>query len=96
MSVCYLGDSRNNMANSLLVTGATLGMDARICAPAALEPSPGVRHSRGPGSRSGARVPVTEDISDAVAGVDILYTDVWLSLGEPAGRWGSRIDALLP
>jgi ornithine carbamoyltransferase len=97
MSFCYLGDGRNNTANSLLVTGATLGMDARICAPAALQPSAEVRDiAAGLAAGSGARLLVTEDVSTGTAGVDFVYTDVWLSLGEPEDQWGARIDQLLP
>jgi ornithine carbamoyltransferase len=97
MSFCYLGDGRNNTANSLLVTGATLGMDARICAPAALQPSAEVRGvADGLAAASGARLLVTEDVTEGAAGADFLYTDVWLSLGEPDDQWDARIDQLLP
>jgi ornithine carbamoyltransferase len=97
VSFCYLGDGRNNTANSLLVTGATLGMDARICAPAALQPSAEVRGiASGLAAGSGARLLVTADVSAGVAGADFVYTDVWLSLGEPEDQWASRIDQLLP
>ena len=97
VAFCYLGDGRNNTANSLLVTGATLGMDARICAPAALQPSAEVRGiAAGVAAGSGARLMVTADVEAGVAGVDFLCTDVWLSLGEPADQWGSRIDQLIP
>jgi ornithine carbamoyltransferase len=96
MSFCYLGDGRNNTANSLLVTGATLGMDARICAPATLQPSAEVRGiAAGLAAGSGARLVVTDEVKAGVAGVDFVYTDVWLSLGEPEDEWGSRIDQLL-
>jgi ornithine carbamoyltransferase len=97
VSFCYLGDGRNNTANSLLVTGATLGMDARICAPAALQPSAEVRGvAAGLAAASGARLLVTDDVHAAVAGADFLYTDVWLSMGEPEDQWDTRIDQLLP
>src|SRR5579863_6302200 len=97
VSFCYLGDGRNNTANSLLVTGATHGMDARICAPAALQPSAPIRATaRDLAAGSGARLLVTEDVAAGVAGVDFIYTDVWLSLGEPEDQWDSRIDQLLP
>ena len=97
VSFCYLGDARNNTANSLLVTGALLGMDARICAPAVLQPSAGVQDiARGLAAGSGAVLTVTDDISVAVRGADFLYTDVWLSMGEPADEWDKRIDQLLP
>ena len=96
VSWCYLGDARNNTANSLLVTGALLGMDTRVCAPAQLQPSPEVqRIAHGLAARSGAALTVTEDVKTAVAGADFLYTDVWLSMGEPPGEWDKRIDLLL-
>ncbi len=94
---CYLGDGRNNTANSLLVTGAMLGMDVRICAPGPLQPSARVLDiARELAAVSGARPVVTSDVESAVAGVDYLYTDVWLSMGEPASEWDERIDLLLP
>ena len=94
---CYLGDGRNNTANSLLVTGALLGMDVRICAPGPLQPSGQVQEIAGKlGADSGARLAVTADLPAAVAGADYLYTDVWLSMGEPEERWDERIDLLLP
>ena len=97
VTCCYLGDGRNNVANSLLVTGAMLGMDMRICAPGSLQPAPGVRGVAEPlAAVSGARVTVTDDIAAAVAGADYLYTDVWLSMGEPDSEWDQRLDLLLP
>ena len=97
VAYCYLGDARNNTANSLLVTGALLGMDVRVAAPEALWPSADVQsiaHRLAAGS--GARVTVTEDAGPAVRGADFLYTDIWLSMGEPAEKWDARIDQLLP
>ena len=97
VAYCYLGDGRNNTANSLLVTGALLGMDVRICAPVPLQPSIRVQEiARRLASASGARLAVTADIGPAVAGADYLYTDVWVSMGEPADTWDRRIDLLLP
>jgi len=97
VSYCFLGDGRNNTANSLLVTGALLGMDVRICAPGLLQPSAAVQDiATTLAADSGARLTVTSDIPAAVAGADYLYTDVWLSMGEPAGAWDQRIDLLLP
>ena len=97
VAYCYLGDARNNTANSLLVTGALLGMDVRLAAPEALWPSSEVRniadHLAG---TSGARLMVTDDPHKAVLDVDFLYTDVWLSMGEPEAEWGARIEELLP
>jgi ornithine carbamoyltransferase len=97
VSYCYLGDAHNNTANSLLVTGALLGADVRIAAPEARWPSTEVRAIADVlAETSGARLTVTSDLRDAVRGVDFLYTDVWLSMGEPEERWGERIEQLLP
>jgi ornithine carbamoyltransferase len=97
VTYCYLGDGRNNTANSLLVTGAMLGMDVRICAPAPLQPSARVQEIAAKlAAGSGARLAVTADIPAAVASADYLYTDVWLSMGEPEEEWDERIDLLLP
>jgi len=96
VAYCYLGDARNNTANSLLVTGALLGMDVRVAAPEALWPSADVQAiAHGLASRSGARITLSEDASKTVRGSDFLYTDVWLSMGEPAEQWDARIDQLL-
>jgi ornithine carbamoyltransferase len=97
VSYCYLGDGRNNTANSLLVTGALLGMDVRICAPEPLQPSGEVQDiAAGLAAASGARITVGSEVGAAVAGADYLYTDVWLSMGEPEDAWEDRIDLLMP
>jgi len=97
LTYCYLGDGRNNTANSLLVTGAMLGMDTRICAPAHLQPAAEVRQiAKARAAESGARLTITADVAAGVADADFLYTDVWLSMGEPASEWDERIDQLLP
>ena len=97
ISFCFFGDTRFNMARSLLVAGAILGMDARLCGPEALWPSDDVVHTaRSLAERSGARCRVLDDPVSAVAGVDFVYTDVWLSMGEPAAGWSDRISALRP
>ena len=94
-SYAYLGDARNNTANSLLVTGALLGMDVRICAPELLWPSREVQGiARDLAKSSGAWLTITEDVPAAVQGVDFVYTDVWLSMGEPPEAWSTRIDQL--
>ena len=96
VSLCYLGDGRNNTANSLLVAGALLGMDTRVCAPPALRPTHAVQEIAGRlAGRSGAHLTVTSEVASAVAGADFLYTDVWLSTGEPEEDWDERIDQLL-
>jgi ornithine carbamoyltransferase len=97
VSYAYLGDARNNTANSLLVTGALLGMDVRICAPKLLWPSTEVQDiAQSLAKSSGARLTVTDDVAAAVEGVDFLYTDVWVSMGEPTEAWTARIDELAP
>ncbi|QWF77945.1 ornithine carbamoyltransferase [Amycolatopsis sp. CA-230715] len=94
---CFLGDGRGNIANSLLVTGALLGLDVRICAPTTRWPAREVRTLADALARdSGANAVVTSDVPEAVRGVDFVYTDVWLSMGEPEESWGPRIDQLLP
>lgn len=97
VSYCYLGDARNNTANSLLVTGALLGADVRLAGPEDLWPSTEVQDiARHLANDSGARLMVTADVHKAVGGADFLYTDVWLSMGEPQELWGERIKQLLP
>jgi ornithine carbamoyltransferase len=97
LSFCYLGDARNNTANSLLVGGAMLGLDVRMAGPEALWPSAPVRSEAERLARvGGGSVVVSSDVETAVAGVDFLYTDVWVSMGEPAEVWGERIDQLRP
>jgi ornithine carbamoyltransferase len=97
ISYAFVGDGRNNMGNSLLLVGAKLGMDVRIGAPRDLWPDDEhVELCRGYAAASGARVTVTEDVKEAVAGVDFVHTDVWVSMGEPVESWGERIERLLP
>ncbi len=94
---CYVGDARNNVANSLLVTGALLGSDVRLVAPPTLWPDDEVRGiAERLAEHSGARLTITDDADEGVDGVSFIYTDVWLSMGEPAEHWGDRISALIP
>ncbi|GLW72170.1 ornithine carbamoyltransferase [Kitasatospora phosalacinea] len=96
-TLVYLGDARFNMGNSVLVTGALLGMDIRIVAPASLWPSEEVRKAADSlAEASGARITLTEDVAAGVAGADFLYTDVWVSMGEPKEVWAERIALLKP
>src|SRR5260370_20548818 len=91
VTCCYLGDGRNNTANSLLVTGCLLGMDVRICAPEPLQPGPGVRSiATGLAVSSGARMTVTADLAAAVAGADFLVTDLGRAAGGAAEARGGR------
>jgi ornithine carbamoyltransferase len=94
---CYLGDARNNTANSLLVTGALLGMDVRIAAPRDLWPTSEVQAiAKDLATDSGARIHIGEEVRSGVEGADFLYTDVWVSMGEPESDWQERIKQLLP
>ena len=97
ISYVYLGDARNNMGNSLLVGGAKLGMDVRLCAPRDCWPSDDlVERCRAIADETGARVTLTEDVDEGVRGVDFIHTDVWVSMGEPESRWEQRIELLRP
>ncbi|MFG2006228.1 ornithine carbamoyltransferase [Spirillospora sp. NPDC048911] len=97
ITYAYLGDARNNVANSLLVTGALLGMDVRICGPADLQPAADIQQiARDLAAVSGARLTITADVTEAVGGADFVYTDVWLSMGESPDAWADRIKKLLP
>jgi len=92
----YVGDGRNNVANSLLVGGALVGMDVRICAPESLFPAPEiVELAKGLAEKSGGRVTVTADVEEGVSGADVIYTDVWVSMGEEA-KFAERIALLSP
>ena len=97
VSFCYLGDARFNMADTYLVGAAKLGMDVRIAAPESLWPDEKiVTLAHQIAKTSGAHITITESVKDAVAGCDVLLTDVWVSMGEPAEVWGERIKLLLP
>lgn len=95
ISFAYLGDARNNVGNSLLVAGALMGMDVRIVAPRALWQSDSVvAEARQAAERTGARLTHTDNVRTGVDDVDFLYTDLWVSMGEPKERWPERIDLL--
>jgi ornithine carbamoyltransferase len=97
ISYCYLGDARNNMGNSLLAGGAILGMDVRLCAPKSCWPEAAlVETCRAIAKKSSARVTLTEDVAEGVKSADFLYTDVWVSMGEPESKWKERIRLLKP
>jgi ornithine carbamoyltransferase len=97
ISYCYMGDARNNTGRSLLVMGAIMGSDVRICAPMALWPPDDVQQAaRERAAQSGARITLTERPDEALPGVDFVYTDVWVSMGEPEEVWDQRVAQLLP
>jgi ornithine carbamoyltransferase len=97
LSFCYLGDARFNMGCSLLIGATKMGMDVRIAAPAALQPPAElVARMRTLAERTGARITFDANPLKAVSGADFLYTDVWVSMGEPDEVWKQRIDQLTP
>ncbi|MDO4434902.1 MAG: ornithine carbamoyltransferase [Cardiobacteriaceae bacterium] len=97
ISFAYLGDARFNMGNSLLLTGALLGMDVRIAAPKALQPSEAIlSEAKRLAAQSGAKILITEDAQMAVQGVDFVHTDIWVSMGEAKEVWEERIKLLMP
>jgi ornithine carbamoyltransferase len=97
VAFCYLGDARFNMGNSYLVDGAKLGMDVRIASPRSLWPRDEiVALARSVAEETGAETTLTEDVAEGVSGCDVLLTDVWVSMGEPADAWGERIELLKP
>jgi ornithine carbamoyltransferase len=97
IAYCYLGDARNNMGNSLMVAGCKFGMDVRLCAPEHLWPHEDlVKTCRSIAEQTGARLTLTADVEEGVSGVDYLYTDVWVSMGEDKSVWAERIELLKP
>lgn len=97
ISFCYLGDARYNMGNSLLVGAARMGMDFRTAAPKAFQQSGElVATCKEIAMETGAKINITENVDEAVKGVDFLYTDVWVSMGESDSVWEERISLLKP
>ena len=97
ISFCYLGDARNNMGNSLMVGASKMGMDFRAAAPKECQPAESlVETCREIAKDTGAKITITESVDEAVKGVDFLYTDVWVSMGEPDSVWDERIKLLKP
>ena len=97
MKLCYLGDARSNVADSLLVGAAKVGMNLRMAAPRALWPKPQLlEQCKALAAEHDGNVRVTESVEDAVADADFVYTDVWVSMGEPPELWAPRIRQLAP
>jgi len=97
VSLAYVGDARGNMGDELLVGAATMGMDLRIGAPTPVWPREDFfEAAQLIAQHSGARILVTEDLHEAVDGADVVYTDVWVSMGEPESAWDERIALLRP
>ena len=97
VTFAYVGDARFNMGNSLMVGGAKMGMDVRIVAPKSLQPDAElVATCKEIAKETGATVTVTDNVEEGVKGCDFIYTDVWVSMGEPAEVWAERISLLKP
>ena len=94
---CYMGDARNNVANSLMVGGCKLGMEVRMCAPKSLWPEEArMEQCRQLAAETDARFTLTDEVEKGVAGADFLYTDIWVSMGEPDEVWQERTEQLRP
>jgi ornithine carbamoyltransferase len=97
MSLCYLGDARNNMGNSLMIGSAKMGIDFRAAAAASCQPEAElVAKAEEIAASTGARISITDTLEEAVRNADFLYTDVWVSMGEPENVWEERIKLLKP
>ena len=93
----YMGDARNNMGNSLMVACAKMGLNFTACAPKALFPAQDlVDTCRAIAAENGCTVTLTEDVKGGTANADVIYTDIWVSMGEPEGVWAERISLLTP
>ena len=97
LSYAFVGDCRFNMGRSLLVMGALMGADVRLAGPATLAPPDDVvKVARDIASRTGATITISDDVAQAVAGVDFVHTDVWVSMGESKDVWDERVGLLKP
>lgn len=97
IAFCFLGDAGNNMGDSLLIGAAKLGMDVRLCGPKSLWPDKAiVKAALAEAKATGARILLTEDVQQGVSECDVVYTDVWVSMGEPEDVWAERIKLLMP
>jgi ornithine carbamoyltransferase len=97
IAYCYMGDARSNMGRSLLVMGAIMGSDVRVCAPRELWPPDAVQQiARERAEHSAATLTLTGDPGEALRGVDFVHTDVWVSMGEPKEVWDQRVQLLRP
>jgi ornithine carbamoyltransferase len=97
IAYCFMGDARNNMGNSLMVGGCKLGMDVRLCGPKHQWPEEDlVEQCQEIAKETGARLTLTDDVAEGVKGADYLYTDVWVSMGEPDSVWEERVKLLKP
>ena len=97
IAFCFMGDAGNNMGDSLLIGASKLGMDVRLCGPKSLWPDKAiVNGALAEAKQTGARILLTEDVQQGVSECDVVYTDVWVSMGEPEDVWAERIKLLMP
>ena len=97
VTIAYVGDARNNVGNSVLAAGVLMGMDVRMVAPTALHNAAEiVEQAQAVAATTGAKITLTDDVAAGVRGADVIYTDVWVSMGEPKHVWTERIDLLKP
>ncbi|HDR1285895.1 ornithine carbamoyltransferase [Pasteurella multocida] len=97
MKMAYLGDARNNMGNSFVEGAALMGMDLRLVAPKAYWPEHKLLDEVAEmAKKTGAKITCTENVEEGVKGVDFLYTDIWVSMGEPEEAWEQRINLMKP
>ena len=95
MTFVYVGDARNNMGNTMLEAAALVGLDLRLVAPEGCWPEAAlVAECRQAAEKTGGKITLTEDIAEGVNGADFIYTDVWVSMGEPKEVWQERIALL--
>ncbi len=95
--VTFMGDARNNVANSLMIACAKMGMHFTACAPEKLFPAEDlVKKAREIAENTGGSVTLTSSVAEGTQSADVLYTDIWVSMGEPESVWKERIDLLLP
>ena len=96
-TLVFMGDAKNNVARSLMVVCAKLGMNFVACGPDACMPADDVVEACRPiAERNGCTIKLTSDVADACTGAHVIYTDVWVSMGEPEGVWAERIEQLTP
>ena len=97
IAFCFMGDTSGNMAASLMVGAAQIGMDIRLCGPKSLWPDAAlVETCEAIAKATGGQITMSEDVAVAVSGCDFIYTDVWVSMGEPDSVWAERIKLLTP
>ncbi|XOQ59863.1 MAG: Ornithine carbamoyltransferase [Clostridium sp.] len=97
MVFVYVGDGRNNVANALMIGASKMGMDFRIVSPKELFPAEELlTKCKEVAKETGAKITITDDVDEGVKNADVLYTDVWVSMGEPDEVWAERIKLLKP